>query len=228
MTGNIVNAIGIVLGGLIGLFLKKYIKDSYSETIMNGVGISVVVIGITNTIKSDNILLVVISIVLGTLLGEIIDIETKLNRLGVFVGGKLQNGDSNTFSKAFVTTTLIYCVGAMAILGALESGLVGKHTTLYTKAILDGITAIIFASTMGAGVIFSAIPVFIYQGTIVLLASILKDVFTEILIIELSAVGGIMIIAIGLNILGIKKIKIGNMLPALLVQIIYFFIKNLL
>lgn len=228
MTGNIVNALGIIMGGLIGLFLKKYIKDSYSESIMSGVGISVVVIGITNTIKSDNILLVVISIVLGTLVGEIIDIETKLNRLGIFIGSKFQNGDSNTFSKAFVTTTLIYCVGAMAILGALESGLIGKHTTLYTKAILDGITAIIFASTMGIGVIFSSIPVFLYQGTIVLLASILKDVFTEQLIVELSAVGGIMIIAIGLNILQLKKIKIGNMLPALFVPIIYFFIKNLL
>lgn len=228
MTGNIVNALGIIMGGLIGLFLKKHIKDSYSESIMSGVGISVVVIGITNTIKSDNILLVVISIVLGTLVGEIIDIETKLNRLGIFIGSKFQNGDSNTFSKAFVTTTLIYCVGAMAILGALESGLIGKHTTLYTKAILDGITAIIFASTMGIGVIFSSIPVFLYQGTIVLLASILKDVFTEQLIVELSAVGGIMIIAIGLNILQLKKIKIGNMLPALFVPIIYFFIKNLL
>lgn len=226
MTGNIANAIGIILGGLIGLFLKRFIKDSYSESIMNGIGISVVVIGITSTIKSENMLLVVISIVLGTLLGEIVDIETKLNKLGVMIGSKFQNSDNSSFSKAFVTTTLIYCVGAMAILGALESGLKGDHTTLYTKSILDGITAVIFASTMGIGVIFSSIPVFLYQGTIVLLASVLKEVFTDELILELSAVGGIMIIAIGLNILQLKKIKIGNMLPALLVPIVYFFIKN--
>lgn len=226
MTGNIANAIGIILGGLIGLFLKRFIKDSYSESIMNGIGISVVVIGITSTIKSENMLLIVISIVLGTLLGEIVDIETKLNKLGVMIGSKFQNSDNSSFSKAFVTTTLIYCVGAMAILGALESGLKGDHTTLYTKSILDGITAVIFASTMGIGVIFSSIPVFLYQGTIVLLASVLKEVFTDELILELSAVGGIMIIAIGLNILQLKKIKIGNMLPALLVPIVYFFIKN--
>lgn len=225
MLGTIVNFIAIVSGALLGTLLRNGIKDQYKETIMDGIGLSVLIIGIMGGIKTENIILVIGSIVLGSLIGEAIGIEGRLDRLGLRIEKKFGAGDSN-FSKAFVTSSLVYCIGAMAIVGSLESGLTGNHETLFAKSILDGISAIIFASSMGLGVAFSALPVFIYQGSISLLANILKDTLTRTTINEMSAVGGILILAIGINLLGIKKIKIGNMLPAIFIPLIYFVVVN--
>lgn len=221
MLGTIVNVVAIILGSIIGTLLNKGIKDSYKNTIMNGIGISVIVIGISGGIDSNNTILVILSVVLGSLMGELINIQTKLDNLGDGLQNRLGQGDS-TFSQGFVTATLIFCIGAMAIVGALESGLSGNHDTLFAKSIIDGTTAIILASTLGIGVAFAAIPVFLYQGSITLLASYVKDIFSEQLVTEMSAVGGILIIAIGINILGLKKIKVGNMIPAIFIPIIYF------
>lgn len=226
MLGTIVNVIAITLGSLIGILLKKGIKEEFKETIMNGIGLVVIIIGISSGIKSENMVVVIISLVLGILIGEKIGIEHKLNQLGNNMEKRFGKGDSN-FSKAFVTASLVYCIGAMAIVGSLESGLSGNHETLFAKSIIDGITSIIFASTLGIGVAFSAIPVFIYQGGITLLANLAKDILTPGVILEMSAVGGIMIIAIGINILGIKKIKVGNMLPGIFLPILYFIMGNL-
>ncbi len=225
MFGTIVNSGAIALGGLIGIILKKGIKEEYSATIMDGIGLSVIIIGITGGIKSENIILVISSIVIGSILGEAIGIEKKLDSIGHKLQTRFGGGDSN-FSKAFVTTSLIYCVGAMAIIGSLEAGIQGNHETLLVKSIIDGISSIIFASTLGVGVIFAAIPVFIYQGTITLLASSLKGLLTAQVVNEMSAIGGILIMAIGINVMGIKKIKVGNMLPAVFIPIIYFFLAN--
>lgn len=224
MTGVLVNVVAIIVGSILGLVFKKFIKPSYKETIMNGLALTVLIMGIMNVIDSNQYLIVIISIVLGSLIGELLDIEGKINSLTDALSRVLGRGNSenSTFSEAFVTTTLIFCVGAMAILGSLESGLLGNHDTLFAKSLLDGIASIIFASTLGIGVMFSALVVFFYQGAIVLGATLLKDLLTPEMITEISAVGGILIIAIALNILEIKKIKIGNMLPAIVIPVIYF------
>lgn len=227
MLGTIVNVITIIIGSFIGILLKKGIKEDFKDTIMNGMGLTVIIIGLSSAIKSDNMVLVIISIVLGILIGEAIGIEDKLNKLGDNMEKRFAKGDSN-FSKGFVTASLVFCIGAMAIVGALESGLNANHQTLFAKSIIDGITSIIFASTLGIGVAFSAIPIFIYQGGISLLANLVKDIFTPSLILEMSAVGGILITAIGINILGIKKIKVGNMLPGIFIPIIYYLLISLL
>lgn len=227
MLGTIVNSLAIIVGGILGVGLKNGIKEEYKHTIMDGIGLAVLIIGIMGGIKSDNIILVIASIVAGSLIGEAVGIEKKLDNLGSNLEKRFGKGDSN-FSKAFVTASLIYCVGAMAIVGSLESGLLNNHETLFAKSILDGISAIIFASTLGIGVAFSALPVFIYQGSITLLANLVKDLLTPEVINEMSSVGGILIMAIGINILGIKKIKVGNMLPAVFIPIFYYLILNLL
>lgn len=226
MLGTIVNAIAIILGAFVGILIKKGIKEKYKSTIMDGIGLSVVIIGIMGGIKANNIILAIASIVVGSIIGEMIDIDLKLDHLGLTMEKSFGKGDSN-FSKGFVTASLVYCIGAMAIVGSLESGLSGNHETLFAKSILDGITAVIFASTLGIGVAFSAIPVFIYQGAITLLANVVKDLLTPEVINEMSAVGGILILAIGINILGIKKIKVANMLPAIFIPLVYLSIIKL-
>lgn len=220
MLGTIVNALAIILGALGGVCLKNGIKEQYKKTIMDGIGLSVLIIGIMGGVKSNNIILVICSIVIGTMIGEFVGIEDKLDRLGKFLQSKLGGKDSN-FSNAFVTASLIYCVGAMAIVGSLEAGIQHNYETLFAKAILDGISAIVFASTLGIGVAFSSIAVFLYQGSITLLSSILSAFLTNNIINEMSAVGGILIMAIGINLLELKQIKIGNMLPAIFVPILY-------
>jgi hypothetical protein len=220
MLGTIVNAIAIIVGSLIGYFFKNLIPERFSESIMKSISLAIVLIGIKMAIGTENILLVICSMVIGTLLGEVIDIESKLEGLG----DKLQNrikGDSN-ISQGFVTSSLMYCVGSMAIIGAIEGGLLGKHDVLFAKSLLDGIISVAMTASLGIGVIFSSIPVFLYQGSIVLLSGTLKDVLTEVVINEMSAVGGLLIMGLGLNVLIRERIKVGNMLPALFIPLVYY------
>lgn len=223
MFGTIVNSLAIMAGGVIGVLLKKGISDDYKTTIMDGVALSVIIIGIINAIKSENIILLISSLVIGGLIGETIAIEQKLDNLGARIESKMKNGNTS-FSKGFVTASLIFCVGAMAIVGSLEAGIQGTYETLFAKSILEGISAIVFATTMGVGVIFSAIPVFIYQGIITLMAGGLKGFLTPIVINEISAVGGVLIVGIGISLLGLKKIKVGNLLPAIIIPVLYYMI----
>jgi uncharacterized membrane protein YqgA involved in biofilm formation len=225
MLGTIINSSAIAIGSLLGVMLNKGIKDEYKNTIMDGVALIVILIGIMGALDTENIILMTISIVIGSIIGEALKIEKKLDNLGNSLEKKFGKGDSN-FSKGFVTASLVFCVGAMAIVGALESGLQGNHSTLFAKSIIDGISSVIFASTLGIGVGFSAVAVFIYQGIITLLASSIKDLLTPEAINEMSAVGGLLISAIGINILGLKKIKVGNMLPAIFIPLIYFTLRN--
>lgn len=226
MLGTIVNVATILIGTLLGIIIKSGIKESYKETIMNGISLSVILIGIMGGIGSNNIILVIGSLVIGSIIGESLDIDKKLDHLGLNMERRFGKGDSN-FSKGFVTASLVYVIGAMAIVGPLEAGLSGNYETLFAKSALDGISAILFASTLGIGVAFSAIPVFIYQGSITLLANLIKDLLTPDAINEMSAVGGLLILAIGINLLGIKKIKVANMLPAIFIPLIYYSIINL-
>lgn len=220
MQATIVNAIAILVGSLIGLLFSKGIKESYQDALMSGIALVVFVIGLQGALETNNMILVIASIVIGTFLGEIINIERKLNQLGDFLERKVGKEDSN-ISTAFVSASLIYCIGAMAIVGALESGISANHDTLYAKSMLDGISSILFAATLGVGVMFSSFAVFVYQGSITLLASLLSPLFTQALIQEISAIGGILIMAIALNMMEIKKIRIGNMLPAIFVPMVY-------
>ena len=226
MLGTIVNTMSIIVGSLIGLSFKGKIPEKYSQTIMHGIGLAVVLIGIKTALNTDAILIVIISFVIGSIIGELIRIEDRLDQFGNWIGKKISK-NSTGISKGFVTASLLYCVGAMAIIGSMESGLTGNHQTLFAKSILDGIGSVIFASTLGIGVIFSAVSVFIYQGIITLTASSIKPFLLPEVVSQMSAVGGLLIFAIGLGLLEIKKIKIGNMLPAIFVPLVYQVIKNI-
>lgn len=226
MLGTIVNVIAILTGSLLGIIIKKGIKEEYKSTVMDGIGLAVVIIGIMGAIETNNIMLVIGSIVIGSLIGEAVDIENKLDKLGNSLQNKFSKDNSN-FSKGFVTASLVFCVGAMAIVGSLEAGIQGNYETLFAKSILDGISSLIFSSTLGIGVAFSALPVLIYQGGITLLANSVKGLLTAEVINEMSAVGSILIMAIGINILDLKKIKVGNMLPSIFIPILYYIVLNL-
>lgn len=225
---NSINIIYITVGIIIvwfilSILLKNGLPKRYGTLIMQAVGLAVIVIGVAMALKSDNFILVIMSLVFGSIIGQWIDIEDKLEKIGILAEKKLmKKSEDNLFAKGFVTTSLIYCIGAMAITGALESGLTGDHTILFAKSTLDGVSAVVFASTMGIGVLFSFVPVFIYQGAITLLSTLLSPLLTQTIIAQMSAVGGCLIIAIGINILEIKKIKIGNMLPSVFIPLIYY------
>lgn len=216
MKGTIVNCVMIALGGGLGLLLKSKISPKYQETIMQGLGLSVLLIGLTMAIKTQNVLIVTISMIIGAVIGELIDIDGKLNRAGERLSARFRSS-GGMIGKAFVTTSLVYCIGAMAIIGALQDGLTGDASTLYAKAMLDGTAAVIFTATLGIGVILSIIPVLIYQGSITLLATWLAPLLTDAVICEVTAVGGLLIVGIGLSLLKICQIKIANLLPAVLV-----------
>lgn len=224
MIGTLINCAAIIAGSLFGLLLRRGMKDSMSKTVMQGVGMSVILIGVTGAIKTGNTLLVILSMVIGGVLGAWIDIDSKMNQLGAWAQKKLTRGDdeNNTFAKGFVTASLVYCVGAMAVVGSLDSGIRGDHSTLIAKAALDGITAIIFSSSLGIGVMLSAVPVLIYQGTIALLGTAIAPLLSDVVITEMSSVGGLLIMGIGVNMLLNTEIKVANLLPAILIPFIYY------
>ena len=227
MLGTIVNTLSIIAGGLIGLFFRGKISEAYSRTIMHAIGLAVILIGLKTALQTDAILIVIISMAIGSFLGELLRIEDRLDQLGNWIGSRISK-DSQGVSKGFVSASLLYCVGAMAIVGAMESGLSGNHQTLYAKSILDGIGSVIFASTLGVGVLFSAVSVFLYQGLITLTAASIKDLLQPDVVAQMSAVGGLLIMAIGIGLLEIKKIKIGNMLPAIFIPLVYQLLKTIL
>ena len=219
LTGTIVNTLAIIAGAMIGVIAKKAIPQRMGDLVMSAIPIVVMVLGVQFGIASSNILIVIVSLVVGGIIGEWIDIDRRLDDFVVRIQSRMKGGDSN-FSAAFVSTTLIYCVGSMAILGSIESGINGNHTILYTKSLMDGISAIFFASTLGAGVIFSGISVFIYQGILTVLAGYIGPYLSPEVVTEMSASGGILLIALSFTILGIKKIKVANLLPAIFLPVI--------
>jgi len=229
MIGTLINCLAIVIGSAIGLLLRRGMKESISKTVMAGVGLSVILIGIMGAVKTNDTLLVILSMVIGGVLGAWINIDAKMNQLGAWAQKKLTRDDSenNTFAQGFVTASLVYCVGAMAVVGALDSGIRGDHTTLIAKAMLDGVTAIVFTSSLGIGVMLSAVPVFVYQGSIALLGNAVAPLLSDIVVTEMSAVGGLLIMAIGINMVLDKDIKVANLLPAILIPFLYYPIAQL-
>ena len=226
MLGTLVNTITIISGCIIGLLVKERLNEKISNTIMHGLALCVIYIGVSGSLKGEDTLQIIICIAIGALIGEIIDIDDKLNKFGGFIESKvnINKDDANkniSISEGFVTSSLLFCVGAMAVVGALESGLKGNHSILFAKSVLDGISSIIFTSSLGIGVIFSSVSIFIYEGGITLLAGALSGVLTESVINNMSSVGSLLILGLGLNMIGMSKIKIANLLPAIFIPIIY-------
>ena len=232
-TGTIVNVILIIAGSLVGLFLKKAIPEKLKESLVQALALCTFAIGIMGVItaacsvdgkllSSNYTILMVICMALGTLIGELIDIEKRLDSLGNKMQKKFASENDSNFAQGFISTSLIFCVGSMAILGSINDGIKGDPTILITKALLDGTVSIVFASTMGIGVMFSALSVGVYQGLITVCASLLAPYLTPEVIAQMSLVGSLLIMAIGLNFLYKPKIKLGNMLPAMFLPLIYF------
>lgn len=221
MLGTVVNAVAVILGALFGNFLKGGFPEKFRVTVMQGVSLAVILIGLSMAIKTQSALIVVLSLVVGGLIGEALRIEDRLTGLGRKLEKRF-GGSDDSFTKGFVTSSLVFCVGAMAIMGSIESGLTGEHTTLFIKSILDGVTSVVFASSMGIGVAFSAVPIFLYQGSITLAAAYVKPYLTAAVIREMTATGGLLILAIGLNMLTDRiRIKVGNLLPAIFIAILF-------
>ncbi|MFC7370798.1 DUF554 domain-containing protein [Fictibacillus iocasae] len=219
LLGTLVNGLAILLGSFLGLFWTS-IPEKTKTTVMQAMGLAVAVLGIGMGLKSEQFLIVIASLALGGALGEKMDLEDKLGRVGKWLESRIGSKEQGTVAQGFVTATLVFVVGAMAIVGALDSGLRQDHAVLYTKALIDGFCAMLFTSALGIGVMFSAIPVVLYQGIITLFATqidrFVPEKLMDAMIVEITGTGGIMILAIGLNILGVTKIRVANLLPGLL------------
>ncbi|MBI0578274.1 DUF554 domain-containing protein [Neobacillus cucumis] len=220
LLGTLVNGALIIIGSLLGKLLNR-IPESMKTTVMYAIGLSVMVLGLQMGLKSENFLIVILSLVMGAVIGELFKLEEKLNDLGHWLESKVGSNGKGSISEGFVTATLIFVIGAMAIIGALDSGIRGDHDVLYTKSIIDGFTALILTTTLGIGVLFSAIPVLLYEGLIALFATqidrFVPHALMDQFIVEMTATGGVMIFAIGLNLTGMIKIKVANLLPGILV-----------
>ncbi|MBO2531297.1 hypothetical protein SAMN04488025_10525 [Planifilum fulgidum] len=221
LLGTVVNALAVVLGSLLGFVLPR-LREEMRVQVMQGVGLVVAVMGISMAMRSENIIVVLVSLVLGGAVGGWMHLDDQLKRFGRWMESRLNKQDG--FASGFITATLVFCVGPMAVLGALAGGLKGEHELLFTKAMLDGFTAIIFTSSLGVGVLFSAVPVFLYQGAIALSAEwitrLFKGPLLDRILEDLTAVGGIMIIAIGLNLLNLTRIRVADWLPALPIAVV--------
>lgn len=224
MLGTIVNTVAIIIGALLGMLLKRGLPEKMSDTLMKGLGLCTLFLGISGSLKGEDSMVLIISMVIGTLIGEVIDLEDKINRLGQWIEnkfkGKKQGKDEKvSIAEGFVTASLLFCVGAMAIVGSLQSGLQGNHEMLFNKSILDFVAAILFASSLGIGVAFSAALLFLYQGSITLLAQWIAPFLTDTVINEMTCVGSVIIIGLALNMLGITKLRVMNYVPAIFVPI---------
>lgn len=219
MIGTLINAAAIIAGSLLGLLLRKGIPQQLKNTLVSGMGLCVLLIGVQGALGTGQVMLLILSVVIGGCIGVALQIEKRLDQLGQQLQKRFAQGSDDQFGKGFVTATLMYCVGAMAIVGSLDSGLRGDHTTLIAKSVLDGVNSIILASAMGPGVMLSAAAVLLYQGGIALLAQFVAPLLTDRAIAEMSAVGGVLIMGIGLNMIRREHIPVGDMLPAILLPL---------
>ncbi len=234
--GTIVNVLAVLAGGCIGMFLNKGLKKRFQIIMMQALGVCVLFIGIAGALKglfvvngsaleTAGIMMMIISMVAGALIGEAIDIEKRIETFGEWLKMKSKDGSDSKFVQGFVSTTLVISIGAMAVVGSLQDGLTGDASMLYVKAILDLIVVMIFASAFGKGAIFSAIPLGLFQGSITAFAHFIEPILTQQMILNISLVGSILIFNVGVNMVFDKKLKTGNMLPALLIAAICSVIK---
>ena len=217
--GSLVNALAIILGSVIGMLLHNRFPERVRAIVFQGLGLCVLLIGIQMALKVENILILIFSVLLGGILGELLNLE------GLFeiLAGKLKavvRSKNAAFTDGLITSSLIFCIGAMAIIGSFDEGIRGDATVLYTKSILDGFASVALASTYGAGVLFSFLPVLLYQGGLTLFAGVFQQYFSPLLIAQLTATGGVLILGIGFTLLDIKRVRLSNLLPALLVVVV--------
>ncbi|MEM2092620.1 MAG: DUF554 domain-containing protein [Candidatus Bathyarchaeia archaeon] len=217
MQGTLVNAVAVVVGSLIGIFLRGRFPDRVKSIVFQGIGLVTLFIGFQMAMKTGNLVVLFFSMLIGAIIGELLNIEGHIEGFGNLIKSKI-SAREDKFVEGFITAFLIFCMGSMTIVGSIEDGLNGNPSILYAKSMLDGFASISLASVLGAGVLFSAIPLLLYQGGITLLASLSKVFFTEAVINELSATGGIILIGLGINLLEIRKIRVANLLPSLLVS----------
>ena len=222
MGATILNSTTILMGCIIGILIKEKMTEKISLTIMNSLALCVLYIGISGSLEGENTIITIIAMAIGALIGELIDIDKYLNKLGDLLEGKFSSKDKKTsISQAFVSSSLLFCVGAMSIVGSLQSGLSGNNEIIFAKSILDGISSIIFSASLGIGVILSSITVLIYQGSITIGASFLSSILSDAVVTSMSAIGSLIIIGLGINMLKITNIKVANLLPAILIPIIF-------
>ena len=238
LTGTLVNAAAILVGSLLGMLLtwlaghfstllpagSTLLAERLKTIIMQGVALCVMYLGISGCLEGNKSLIAILSMVLGALIGELLDLDKRMRSLGDWVQKRTEhlvtNGGQASISEGFVTASLLFCVGAMAIVGALQDGLTGDHSTLFAKSLLDGISSIVFGASLGLGVAFSAVAILLYQGSISLMASFLQPYLGDAVIAEMTCVGSLLIVALSLNMLGLTKIKVMNLVPAIFLPIL--------
>lgn len=238
LTGTLVNAAAILVGSLLGMLLtwlaghfstllpagSTLLAERLKTIIMQGVALCVMYLGIRGCLEGNKSLIAILSMVLGALIGELLDLDKRMRSLGDWVQKRTEhlvtNGGQASISEGFVTASLLFCVGAMAIVGALQDGLTGDHSTLFAKSLLDGISSIVFGASLGLGVAFSAVAILLYQGSISLMASFLQPYLGDAVIAEMTCVGSLLIVALSLNMLGLTKIKVMNLVPAIFLPIL--------
>jgi uncharacterized membrane protein YqgA involved in biofilm formation len=241
MLGPLVNAVTVLVCALAGCFLVRGIPERFEETLKKGIGLAIVYVGIRGAMDNKRMLLLIMSLVLGALAGELINIDKWMNRFGLWAEKKLLGGKSSDgvpavpgvggFAKGFVSASILFCTGSMAIVGSMQSGLAGNHQTLFAKSILDGSISVVFGASLGIGVAFSALPVLVYQGGIALLAMAVRDLLTPEIITEMSAVGNLLVAAIGFNFVcpsspNSGEIRVANLIPAIFIPWIYLGLKG--
>lgn len=230
MLGVIVNTATVLLGSLIGLLCKKGIPDRIQKAVMVAIGLCTIYIGIDGALGGDNVLVLILSMILGTAIGTLLDLDRCITRLGQWVECRFRKKDGEAISVAegFITASLLFCVGAMTIVGSLNAGLRGDNSMLFTKSLLDLCSSMMLAASLGIGVLCSAAFVFIFQGSLVLLSQVIAPVLNDAAIAEITCAGSLMILALGLNLIGLTKIKVANLLPAMLLAPLVLALYNLL
>ena len=219
--GAVVNFFTVIAGTLIGMLFKKGIPERVKATLMNGMALCVLYIGITGLFEDGtNILIIIASFAIGAVVGELADFDGIVNRLGTGLEKSLGKGDTK-IADGFVTATLLFCVGAMTVVGSIDSGISGDNSTLYSKSIIDGVSSVALTSSLGIGVMLSAIPVLVIEGGLTLLASVVSPILTEAAVAHMSVIGSMLLIAIALNMLGLTKIKVMNYLPSVFLPLIF-------
>ena len=224
MIGSLINAAAVIIGGVLGLIIHSRLPKYITRTTFQAIGLFTIVLGVNMAIQTTQYLAMVISLVLGSIIGSALDLQSAVKKIGNYLKQKTKSNNAR-FSEGFITAFMLYCMGSLTILGAIEEGLGNTPTLLLSKSVLDGFSSIALAASMGAGVIFSAIPLLLYQGGITLVTSFVGQSLSQMVITELSAVGGILLVGLGIDILKIKKIPILNMLPSLIIILLiaYFF-----
>lgn len=218
LTGSLVNFAAIIVGGAAGLLFRKGLSQKYMHAVLSVIGLVIVVLGVRYCLASEQVLVVIISVILGTIVGTALRIDDRIRVFGDYLQEHIRIGGER-FSEAFTTATLLFCVGAMAITGAIQGGLQNDHSVIYLKSVMDGVVALFFASSLGAGVLFSAFPVLLYQGAIALGAARLSPFLPADVITEMSAAGGVALIAMGLGLAEVRKFKVGDILPSIFAPI---------